>query len=97
MIPDVSAKIFPVSRGFEAVLKDEAVLKSCLPSTLVSRKKTALLARSPGSAKVSGFETMQGGEGGFSSNWSKPDPRPGCKKCGYGGHLTFQCRNFVQV
>ena len=20
-----------------------------------------------------------------------------CKKCGYSGHLTFQCRNFVQL
>ena len=23
--------------------------------------------------------------------------RPACKKCGYPGHLTFQCRNFIQV
>lgn len=23
--------------------------------------------------------------------------RPACKKCGYAGHLTFQCRNFIKV
>lgn len=23
--------------------------------------------------------------------------RIGCKKCGYPGHLTFQCRNLIQV
>ena len=23
--------------------------------------------------------------------------KTGCKKCGYQGHLTFQCRNFVQL
>lgn len=27
----------------------------------------------------------------------KPEARTGCKKCGYSGHLTFQCRNFVQL
>ena len=23
--------------------------------------------------------------------------RAGCKKCGYPGHLTFECRNFIRV
>ncbi|KAG8231494.1 hypothetical protein J437_LFUL007671 [Ladona fulva] len=23
--------------------------------------------------------------------------RPACKKCGYAGHLTYQCRNFIKV
>ena len=23
--------------------------------------------------------------------------RPACKKCGYPGHLTFQCRNFLST
>lgn len=23
--------------------------------------------------------------------------RPACKKCGYSGHLTFQCRNFIKI
>lgn len=23
--------------------------------------------------------------------------RAACKKCGYAGHLTFQCRNFLRV
>merc|ERR1739842_198688 len=23
--------------------------------------------------------------------------KSGCKKCGYPGHLTFQCRNFIQL
>lgn len=23
--------------------------------------------------------------------------RPACKKCGYPGHLTYQCRNFIKV
>ncbi|XP_065205505.1 protein SREK1IP1-like [Planococcus citri] len=25
------------------------------------------------------------------------DPRAACKKCGYPGHLTYQCRNFIKV
>ena len=25
------------------------------------------------------------------------DIRPSCKKCGYPGHLTYQCRNFIKV
>ncbi|CAL4190129.1 unnamed protein product [Meganyctiphanes norvegica] len=25
------------------------------------------------------------------------DVRAACKKCGYPGHLTFQCRNFIKV
>lgn len=25
------------------------------------------------------------------------DVRVGCKKCGYPGHLTYQCRNFIKV
>lgn len=25
------------------------------------------------------------------------DVRAACKKCGYPGHLTYQCRNFVKV
>ena len=24
-------------------------------------------------------------------------PALGCKKCGYTGHFTFECRNFVQL
>lgn len=28
---------------------------------------------------------------------SKESTRPACKKCGYAGHLTYQCRNFVKV
>jgi hypothetical protein len=27
----------------------------------------------------------------------KETVRPACKKCGYAGHLTFQCRNFIKV
>ncbi|KRT86533.1 hypothetical protein AMK59_95 [Oryctes borbonicus] len=27
----------------------------------------------------------------------KESARPACKKCGYAGHLTFQCRNFIKV
>uniref|UniRef100_A0A1B6EEQ0 Protein SREK1IP1 n=1 Tax=Clastoptera arizonana TaxID=38151 RepID=A0A1B6EEQ0_9HEMI len=23
--------------------------------------------------------------------------RPACKKCGYAGHLTYQCRNFIKI
>lgn len=25
------------------------------------------------------------------------DARAACKKCGYPGHLTFQCRNFIKM
>lgn len=25
------------------------------------------------------------------------DTRPACKKCGYPGHLTFECRNFLRL
>ncbi|KAF5279777.1 hypothetical protein FQR65_LT03308 [Abscondita terminalis] len=27
----------------------------------------------------------------------KESVRPACKKCGYAGHLTYQCRNFIKV
>ncbi len=32
-----------------------------------------------------------------SINSSKEVVRVACKKCGYSGHLTFQCRNFLKV
>ncbi|RLU21938.1 hypothetical protein DMN91_006317 [Ooceraea biroi] len=28
---------------------------------------------------------------------NKEQVRPACKKCGYAGHLTYQCRNFIKV
>ncbi|XP_059581128.1 protein SREK1IP1 isoform X4 [Alligator mississippiensis] len=28
---------------------------------------------------------------------NKDNIRAGCKKCGYPGHLTFECRNFLRV
>lgn len=28
---------------------------------------------------------------------NKEPIRPACKKCGYAGHLTYQCRNFIKV
>ena len=34
--------------------------------------------------------------GGYSGT-SKESVRAACKKCGYAGHLTFQCRNFIKV
>lgn len=34
--------------------------------------------------------------GGYSGS-SKETVRAACKKCGYAGHLTFQCRNFIKV
>lgn len=27
----------------------------------------------------------------------KETVRPACKKCGYAGHLTYQCRNFIKI
>lgn len=34
----------------------------------------------------------------FSSfNTTKEVVRAACKKCGYSGHLTYQCRNFLKV
>ena len=38
---------------------------------------------------------MQSGPPTFMNRPS--DTRPACKKCGYQGHLTFECRNFVQL
>lgn len=31
------------------------------------------------------------------NKYGKEASRPACKKCGYAGHLTFQCRNFIKV
>nr|AAH27133.1 Sfrs12ip1 protein [Mus musculus] len=28
---------------------------------------------------------------------NKDNVRAGCRKCGYPGHLTFECRNFLRV
>uniref|UniRef100_A0A3Q2QV33 Protein SREK1IP1 n=1 Tax=Fundulus heteroclitus TaxID=8078 RepID=A0A3Q2QV33_FUNHE len=33
----------------------------------------------------------------FFTGPNKDNIRAGCKKCGYPGHLTFECRNFVRV
>lgn len=30
-------------------------------------------------------------------NSNKEVVRAACKKCGYAGHLTYQCRNFLKV
>ncbi|BET00435.1 7 transmembrane receptor (rhodopsin family) [Nesidiocoris tenuis] len=27
----------------------------------------------------------------------KESVRPACRKCGYSGHLTYQCRNFIKI
>lgn len=27
----------------------------------------------------------------------KETARPACRKCGYSGHLTYQCRNFIKI
>ncbi|KAL0811901.1 hypothetical protein ABMA28_009315 [Loxostege sticticalis] len=31
------------------------------------------------------------------NKFGKETSRAACKKCGYAGHLTFQCRNFIKV
>ncbi|XP_068625029.1 protein SREK1IP1-like [Battus philenor] len=31
------------------------------------------------------------------NKFGKESTRAACKKCGYAGHLTFQCRNFIKV
>uniref|UniRef100_A0A8B9IWE7 Protein SREK1IP1 n=1 Tax=Amazona collaria TaxID=241587 RepID=A0A8B9IWE7_9PSIT len=33
----------------------------------------------------------------YLSGGNKDNIRAGCKKCGYPGHLTFECRNFLRV
>ncbi|VVC35558.1 Zinc finger, CCHC-type [Cinara cedri] len=33
----------------------------------------------------------------FSGFAKETTTRPACKKCGYSGHLTFQCRNFIKI
>ena len=38
---------------------------------------------------------MQNGPPTFMNRPS--ETRPACKKCGYPGHLTFECRNFVRL
>ena len=38
---------------------------------------------------------MQSGPPTFMNRPS--DSRPSCKKCGYPGHLTFECRNFLRL
>ena len=37
------------------------------------------------------------GEDNFSALSKPTTSKTGCKKCGYAGHLTFQCRNFIQL
>lgn len=36
-------------------------------------------------------------ESKFSGFAKETTVRPACKKCGYSGHLTFQCRNFIKI
>lgn len=36
-------------------------------------------------------------ESKFSGFVKETTARPACKKCGYSGHLTFQCRNFIKI
>ncbi|XP_050419964.1 protein SREK1IP1-like [Adelges cooleyi] len=36
-------------------------------------------------------------ENKFSGFAKETTTRPACKKCGYSGHLTFQCRNFIKI
>lgn len=36
-------------------------------------------------------------ESKFSGFAKETTARPACKKCGYSGHLTFQCRNFIKI
>ena len=47
-----------------------------------------------GSGLGGGLDDTSGSTSGF----SRPsEPKLGCKKCGYPGHLTFQCRNFIKL
>ena len=45
--------------------------------------------------KKGGEEDLEQGLPSYASASSKT--KTGCKKCGYPGHLTFECRNFVQL
>ncbi|XP_025418049.1 LOW QUALITY PROTEIN: protein SREK1IP1-like [Sipha flava] len=36
-------------------------------------------------------------ESKFSGFNKETTARPACKKCGYSGHLTYQCRNFIKI
>lgn len=36
-------------------------------------------------------------ESKFSGFAKETTARPACKKCGYSGHLTYQCRNFIKI
>merc|ERR1711997_1235988 len=38
---------------------------------------------------------MQSGPSTFMNRAS--ETRPACKKCGYPGHLTYECRNFLRL
>ena len=45
--------------------------------------------------KKGGEDDLEQGLPSYASASSKT--KAGCKKCGYPGHLTFECRNFVQL
>ncbi|XP_040434969.1 protein SREK1IP1 isoform X3 [Falco naumanni] len=62
-----------------------------LPTTPAPPPSCAPLC-SPGGCG-GGCSSQEGGRRGG----NKDNIRAGCKKCGYPGHLTFECRNFLRV
>merc|ERR1712064_163779 len=49
-------------------------------------------------AEVTKFRTIFTMQNGPPTFMNRPsETRPACKKCGYPGHLTFECRNFVRL
>jgi hypothetical protein len=54
------------------------------------------------SEPIGGIQPNDGGGGSAFPQTSSgivksAEIKSGCKKCGYPGHLTFQCRNFIQL
>ncbi|XP_063278098.1 protein SREK1IP1 [Prinia subflava] len=61
-------------------------VRECARQSLPAGRGGAVRAGRPGER---GGMALPGG--------NKDNIRAGCKKCGYPGHLTFECRNFLRV
>ncbi|XP_005151974.3 protein SREK1IP1 [Melopsittacus undulatus] len=62
----------------------------------VRRAKPSGGKKRPPRARAGLGRTEEGGSMALPGG-NKDNIRAGCKKCGYPGHLTFECRNFLRV
>ncbi|KAK4815521.1 hypothetical protein QYF61_003213 [Mycteria americana] len=71
------------------VLSVSGTVREC-PAKALRRAEAPLQARAGAARRAAGgVMALPGG--------NKDNIRAGCKKCGYPGHLTFECRNFLRV